>query len=160
MVNKQITDKQFVELIQENKRLILKICIFYTKTDADLQDLFQDIVLHAWKGYRSFRNDSKFSTWLYSVALHTALFSQRKKRPVSEPLAENIRDQDLPYEDIEQADEMYAAINTLNDIEKSIVLLHLDGYNYDEMEKITGISNATLRVKMNRIKQKLKNIIK
>jgi RNA polymerase sigma-70 factor, ECF subfamily len=159
-VNKQITDKQFVELIQENKGLILKICIFYTKTNADLQDLFQDIVMNAWKGYQSFRNDSKFSTWLYSVALHTALFSQRKKRVVSEPLTENIPDQDLPYKDIEQSDEMYAAINRLNDIEKSIVLLYLDGYSYDEMEKITGISNATLRVKMNRVKLKLKNIVK
>ena len=159
-MNKQITDKRFIELIQENKGLILKICIFYTKTEADLEDLFQDIVLHAWKGYQSFRNDSKFSTWLYSVALHTALFLQRKKRPLSEPLTENIADEYLPYKDIEQADEMYAAINSLNDIEKSIVLLYLDGYNYDEMEKITGISNATLRVKMNRIKQKLKNIVK
>jgi len=159
-VNKQITDKQFVELIQENKGLILKICIFYTKTNADLQDLFQDIVLNAWKGYQSFRSDSKFSTWLYSVALHTALFLQRKKRVVSEPLTENIPDQGLPYREIEQSDEMYAAINSLNDIEKSIVLLYLDGYSYDEMEKITGISNATLRVKMNRIKLKLKNIVK
>ncbi|HSZ33509.1 MAG TPA: sigma-70 family RNA polymerase sigma factor, partial [Puia sp.] len=79
-MNKQITDKRFIELIQENKGLILKICIFYTKTEADLQDLFQDIILHAWKGYQSFRNDSKFSTWLYSVALHAALFLQRKKR--------------------------------------------------------------------------------
>ncbi len=159
-MNKQITDKRFIELIQENKGLILKICIFYTKTEADLQDLFQDIVLHAWKGYQSFRNDSKFSTWLYSVALHTALFLQRKKRLVSEPLTENIADQDLPNKNIEQADEMYVAINSLNDIEKSIVLLYLDGYSYDEMEKITGISNATLRVKMTRIKQKLKNILK
>ena len=159
-MNKQITDKQFVELIQENKGLILKICIFYTKTNADLQDLFQDIVLNAWKGYQSFRSDSKFSTWLYSVALHTALFLQRKKRVVSEPLTENIPDQGLPYREIEQSDEMYAAINSLNDIEKSIVLLYLDGYSYDEMEKITGISNATLRVKMNRIKLKLKNIVK
>ncbi len=159
-MEKQITDNRFIELIQENKGLILKICLFYTKTEADRQDLFQDIVLHAWKGYPNFRHDSKFSTWLYSVALHTALFLQRKKKPVSQPLMENIPDQHLPYKDIEQADEMYAAINSLNEIEKSIILLYLDGYSYEEMEKITGISNGTLRVKMNRIKQKLKNIVK
>jgi RNA polymerase sigma-70 factor, ECF subfamily len=159
-VEKQITNNRFIELIQENKGLILKICLFYTKTEADRQDLFQDIVLHAWKGYPNFRHDSKFSTWLYSVALHTALFLQRKKKPASQSLTENIPDQDLLYKEIEQADEMHAAINSLNEIEKSVILLYMDGYSYEEMEKITGISNGTLRVKMNRIKQKLKNIVK
>jgi RNA polymerase sigma-70 factor, ECF subfamily len=159
-VNKQITDKRFIELIEENKGLILKICLFYTKTKADLQDLFQEIVLRAWKGYEGFRHDSKFSTWLYSVALHTALFLQRKRKPEIQPLSPDIPDPDVPFLNTEQTQLMRVAINGLNDIEKSIVLLFLDGYSYDDMEKITGISNATLRVKMNRIKQKLKNIVK
>jgi RNA polymerase sigma-70 factor, ECF subfamily len=159
-VNNQITDKQFMDLIQENKGLILKICLFYSKTEADLQDLFQEIVLRAWKGYPGFRHDSKFSTWLYTVALHTALFLKRKQTPNARPLSDEIADPDVFYLKTDQAECLRTAINSLNDIEKSIVLLFLDGYSYEDMEQVTGISKGTLRVKMNRIKLKLKNIVK
>ncbi len=159
-MDKQITDKRFIELIQENKGLILKICLFYTKTDSDLQDLFQEIVLQAWKGYQDFRNESKFSTWLYTVSLHTALFLKRKQKPAIQPLDHDIPDPGVPFKEMEHTEILHAAINSLNEIEKSIVLLYIDGYSFDDMEKITGISNGALRVKMSRIKQKLKEIVK
>jgi RNA polymerase sigma-70 factor, ECF subfamily len=154
------TDTRFLELIEENRRLILKICLFYSKTPFDRQDLFQEIVLQAWKGYPRFRHDSKFSTWLYTVSLNTALthYKKQKKNPAS-PVT-NIEIPELAESENAQHDKMYEAIDELNEIEKSIVLLYLDGYSYEEMEKILGIANGALRVKMSRIKQKLKTIIK
>lgn len=151
---------EFPELIEANRGLILKICLFYARTDADRQDLFQEIVLQAWKGFPHFRGESKFSTWLYMVSLNTALTAKRKNRnALIEPSVEISTMDFLQLEDEPKA-KLYAAIEELNDIEKSIVLLYLDDYNYDQMEKILGISNGALRVKMSRIKQKLKTIIK
>ena len=159
-MNKQITEKQFIDLIDQNKGLIWKICLFYGGSEADRKDLYQDIVLQAWKSYPGFRHDSKFSTWLYKISLNTALFARRKYKPDIQPLHADINDSTLQYSENETSEIMHMAIKALNEIEKSLVLLYLDGYNYDEIEKITGISNATLRVKMSRIKQKLKIFVK
>jgi RNA polymerase sigma-70 factor (ECF subfamily) len=159
-VHPKETDNRFLELIEENRRLISKICLFYSKTPSDRQDLFQEIVLQAWKGYPQFRHDSKFSTWLYMVSLNTALTHLKKQKKNPAIPASDIEIPELAQSETEQQGEMYAAIDELNEIEKSIVLLYLDSYSYDEMEKILGISNGTLRVKMSRIKQKLKTIIK
>lgn len=152
-------DKQFMDLIEQNKALILKICLFYTNTEADRQDLFQDIILQAWKSYPGFRNESKFSTWLYRVSLNTALLSIRKQEAVTQLHFEETGNGAFQTPEYESDDRLRAAIKTLNEIEKSLVLLYLDGYNYEEMEKITGISAGALRVKMSRVKQKLKTAI-
>jgi RNA polymerase sigma-70 factor (ECF subfamily) len=151
---------RFLELIEENKGLLLKICLFYTRTEPDRQDLFQEIVLQAWKNYPAFRHESKFSTWLYRVSLNTALAVRRKEKNKIVHSYENMTVRSLQEDENEPLDEMYSAIESLNEIEKSIVLLYLDAYSYEEMEEVLGISSGTLRVKMSRIKQKLKTIIK
>ncbi len=151
---------RFLELIEENKGILLKICLFYTRTEPDRQDLFQEIVLQAWKTYPAFRHESKFSTWLYRVSLNTALAARRKEKNQIVQSYENIPVHGLQEDEYEPLEKMYSAIESLNEIEKSIVLLYLDAYSYEEMEEILGISSGALRVKMSRIKQKLKTIIK
>jgi RNA polymerase sigma-70 factor (ECF subfamily) len=126
------------------------------------QDLYQEIVLQAWKGYKGFRGDAKFSTWLYQVAINTAIAGLRKdKRSV---LTYTPDDQlpDMPDNDADtaQLELLYSAIATLNEIEKAIVMLYLDDKSYDEMQEIMGIPNGALRVKMTRIKEKLRQITK
>ena len=86
-----------MELIDQNKGLIWKICLFYAGGEVDRKDLYQDIVLQAWKSYRGFRHDSKFSTWLYKISLNTALFARRKYKPDIQPLHADIDDSTLPY---------------------------------------------------------------
>ncbi len=159
-VNTEEKNKTFAELIEANKALILKICFFYARTEADRQDLFQDIVLQAWKGFPRFRGESKFSTWLYTVSLNTALTVKRKNKIPFTVQPDDVASEAAQPSDQEDKTRLYAAIEQLNEIEKSIVLLYLDNYAYDEMEKILGISSGALRVKMSRIKQKLKTLIK
>jgi RNA polymerase sigma-70 factor (ECF subfamily) len=159
-VKREEKNTRFLELIEENKGLLLKICLFYTRTESDRQDLFQEIVLQAWKSYPDFRRESKFSTWLYRVSLNTALAVKRKDKSHLIQPYENLRFLYLEENENERLDKMYSAIEDLNEIEKSIVLLYLDAYSYEEMEEIVGISSGTLRVKMSRIKQKLKTILK
>ena len=155
----------FGALIKSHELLIYKICRLYGKTEDDRQDLFQDIVIQLWKAYPKFRGDSKFSTWLYRIGINVAITQFRKQKnqvytvdveTSNAGLAEDTYDGTKE----EQFEEMYAAIEKLNDIEKAIVMLYLDDKSYDEMEEILGISNGNLRVKMNRIKEKLRQITK
>ena len=141
--------------------MIYKVCRMYANSHDDIQDLYQDIIIQLWKSYPKFRGEAKFSTWLYRIAINTALTNFRKQKRKIQTSDVELQSIQLPYEEDvglkeEQHQQMYAAIQQLNDVEKSIVMLYLEEKSYDEMEEILGITNATLRVKMNRIKDKLR----
>jgi RNA polymerase sigma-70 factor (ECF subfamily) len=133
----------------------------YCNLEEDRRDLFQEILVQLWKSFPSFRNESKFSTWMYRVALNTAITSFKKelRQPDKSVLA---------YQNLQLADEFYDtraedqikmlnnAVARLTGIEKSIILLFLEDKKYEEIAEITGITQNYVRVKMNRIKKKLK----
>ena len=156
------TERQFKNLIQENERLIWKVCSIYAHNRADREDLFQDIVVRIWIALPTFRAESKVSTWIYRVAINTAITGLRKKKD----FIHSIEPANLPTDVIddnaraeqEQLQELYIAIDSLNAIEKAIVMLYLEERSYLEMEEILGIAQGTLRVKMNRIKEKLRQL--
>jgi RNA polymerase sigma-70 factor, ECF subfamily len=157
------TGRKFESLLKENDALIYKICRIYAYTDADREDLYQEIVLQLWRSFQNFRGESKFSTWLYKVGINTALSGFRKQTKFITSFSPS----DLPvnhYEpsrpDHDQLAELYTAIQQLNEVEKALVMLYLEDRSYDEMEEIMGISSGTLRVKMNRIKEKLRKLAK
>mgnify|MGYP006417834353 FL=1 len=140
------------------------MCSIYCDIEEDRKDLFQEIVAQLWKSYPSFRKESKFSTWMYRVALNTAItsFKKNKRRPDQKRLS---------YENFQIAEEKYdteteenikllnRAIAQLTGIEKSIMLLFLENKKYEEIADITGITQNYVRVKMNRIKKKLKKLM-
>lgn len=145
--------------------MLHKVCNLYCISEADRQDLFQEIIIQLWKSYPRFRGESKFSTWLYRIALNTAISDLRRQKAhirVTEPAQ---LPADLHYiqyngEQEEQLQRMYSAIAQLGDIEKAIVMLYLEDRSYEEMEEVLGINANTLRVKMNRIKEKLRKLTK
>lgn len=154
----------FEKEIKLHELLIHKVCRIYAYTAADRQDLFQEIVIQLWKAYPKFKGQSKFSTWLYRVAINTAITGLRKKKgfiQYHEPdkLPMNISDSHNSNEE-EQLQQLYAAVEKLNEIEKAIVMLYLEDKTYEEMEDILGITSGNLRVKMNRIKEKLRQLTK
>ena len=162
-MHKHRAEKQFEAQIKENELLIYKVCRMYGYTAADREDLFQEIVIQLWKAYPKFRGESKFSTWLYRVALNTAITGLRKKKDFIESrepaqLPEQVSEDNLAGE--ENLGQLYLAIDRLNQVEKAIVMLYLEDRSYEEMEDILGISQGTLRVKMNRIKDKLRELTK
>ena len=157
--------QSFEILLKEHELLVYKICRLYGNTDDDRQDLFQDIVIQLWKAYPKFRGEAKFSTWLYRIGINVAITQFRKHKNkiyATDIESLNISIADDTYSTLkdEQSQELYAAIEKLNDIEKAIIMLYLEDKSYDEMEEIMGISNGNLRVKMNRIKEKLRQITK
>lgn len=159
-----ILEKEFLKIIQKNQGIIHKVCNIYCDRDDDRNDLFQEIVAQLWKSFPSFRKESKVSTWMYRVALNTAItaFKKTKRRPDQSSLSyDNFQIEDEKY-DTETEDKiklLHKAVNHLTGIEKSIVLLFLENKKYEEIAEITGITQNYVRVKMNRIKKKLKKLM-
>ncbi len=158
-------EQDFLQLVQEHQGLLRKVCHLYGRSDVDSDDLYQEIVIQLWKAFGSFRGDSKISTWMYRIALNTAISNLRKQsRKVTLSFPEFIprEEADTNEERIkeEKLKEMNAAISRLSEVEKAIVMLYLEDKSYEEMEEILGISNGNLRVKMNRIKDKLRTLTK
>ena len=154
-------EKEFLQIITENQGIIHKVCSIYCDSEEDRRDLFQEILVQLWKSFPSFRNESKFSTWMYRVALNTAITSFKKEKRHPDKSG-------IPYENLQLAAEVYdtgtedqikmlnKAVAQLTGIEKSIILLFLEDKKYEEIAEITGITQNYVRVKMNRIKKKLK----
>ena len=151
--------KEFVALLEENKRIIHKISCLYTSNPADKADLFQDICMQLWRSHKSFREDARFSTWLYRVALNTAISRVRKKK-----FFDKQEYLDLYYGSGCDSDEksklLFMAIQKLNKIDRALILLWLEEKKYEEIADILGISKTNVSVKLVRIKEKLTEIIK
>jgi len=157
-------EKEFAKELESNQNIIHKICRSYTNSDAAHKDLFQEITIQLWKAYPKFRGDSKFSTWMYRVAFNTAisLYRKSKRNVETTQIYDNLKE--LEYHDYDDSKDkqlqlLYDAIYSLNDIEKALALLYLEDKNYKEIATTLGISEVNARVKMNRTKTKLKNIL-
>jgi RNA polymerase sigma-70 factor (ECF subfamily) len=153
--------KSFSELITKNQAIIHKITMVYANGLADREDLFQEICLQLWKSYPNFREEAKFSTWMYRVALNTAISTIRKNKNAFsfEPLRETDK---LPEQDQDENDKLrtlYRAISKLNRIDKAIILLWLEEKNYEEIASIMGTSKTNVSVKLVRIKKKLEELV-
>lgn len=156
---------EFVQHLNQHQALIYKVCHLYGQETTDREDLFQEIVVQLWKAYPKFRGEAKFSTWLYRIALNTAISGLRKRKNhiasfEPENLPTEIQDETYNKEKELQLDQLYEAIRQLSEIERALVMLYLEDKSYEEMEEILGINQNNLRVKMNRIKEKLRKLIK
>ncbi len=157
-------EQKFLNDLDANQNIIHKVCRIYTNNPDDHKDLFQEITIQLWKAYANFRGDAKFSTWMYRVALNTAisLYRKQKRSITTGQLFENQKE--LTYEAYDdtrdrQLHNLYQAIHKLNDIEKALVLLYLEDKSYKEISDYLGISEVNARVKMNRTKAKLKTLL-
>jgi RNA polymerase sigma-70 factor, ECF subfamily len=153
----------FVRLVSEHRGMLYKVCRLYCFTAPDRQDLFQEIVFQLWRSYPGFRGEARISTWLYRIALNTAISGLRKQHRLIttvDPglLPGEIQDIQYPAEKEDQVRQLYAAIEKLSEVEKALTMLYLEDKSYNEMEEILGISQNNLRVKMNRIRDKLRKI--
>jgi RNA polymerase sigma factor (sigma-70 family) len=164
-LNKETVGKEFEHHIREHELLLHKVCCIYAYNTTDRQDLFQEIVIQLWKAFPKFKGEAKISTWMYRIAINTAITGLRKKKDIIisfEPytLPEHPVDETTALQKEEQLKELYNAIDKLNQVEKAIVMLYMEDRSYEEMEDILGINQGNLRVKINRIKDKLKQLTK
>lgn len=156
--------EQFLYILEKNIGMIIKISRAYTKVRQDREDLINDITLELWKSFERFKGDSKISTWIYRIALNTSMNYKRKKRNVSLFSSVNdLREMDISSWLIEEDNSsdlevLYNCIDELNEINKAIILLYLDGNSHDEMSEIMGISKTNVGTRISRIKEQIKNL--
>lgn len=157
-------ENKFIKLINEHQGLIHKVCIMY-ESDRDVRnDLFQEIVLQLWRSFHSFRGESKITTWMYRIALNTAISGYRKqtRNVKTEDLNEmhfNISEQYSADNGEESVQRLQWAIRKLSDIERAMVMMALEEIPYDEIAETIGITANNVRVRMNRIREKLRRIM-
>lgn len=158
-------EKEFVDLINLHRGIIFKVCSLYAREQARREDLFQDIVLQIWKSYPKFRGESLITTWMYRIALNTAIsqFRKERKQPEQSPLSKSefqIPDTSLHDHENDHAWILNQATQQLSDIEKALIMLYLEEKTYRDISGIMGISESNVGVKLSRIKAKLEKIIK
>jgi len=155
--------QQFLELVENHQGILHRICFVYADQLADRQDLFQEMVLQLWRSFGSFRAESDFTTWMYRVALNTALLQRRKasRRPdltkggdaeiAAVPVAAA-----APNDSVEL---LRACIRELPTLDRAIVLLHLEDRSYDEIAEITGLTRSNVSVRLVRLKERLRRML-
>jgi len=154
--------KEFTELIERNQGILHKVSRMYCNEIKCREDLFQDILLQLWKSFPNYDRNRKFSTWMYRVALNTAISQLRNNIKIDFISYYSIDsvDKDESLEKNEQARVLHKAIGLLNKADKAIIILYMDDYSYEEISEIIGISVSNVGVKINRIKRKLQKLLK
>ncbi|WOO42820.1 sigma-70 family RNA polymerase sigma factor [Rubellicoccus peritrichatus] len=149
----------FDEWLSKHKGLMFKVVRAYSFTAHDREDLFQEIAIQLWNSIPKFREDSAVTTWIYRVALNTALTwtrKEKKQRDTKSSLiqSEQILTQTPTFKD-NRLEWIYEQISQLDEVDRSLTLLMLDGFSYKEIAAIIGITESNVGVKINRIKKRL-----
>ncbi|MEL1240615.1 RNA polymerase sigma factor [Flavobacterium flavipallidum] len=160
----KVKEQAFLNRIEQHKGILFKVSKMYMDNKDDQEDLFQEIVYQLWKAFESFKGESQFSTWMYRVAINTAIvFLKKEKRKVDkyELSSTNIHEEECDVDGKEKQIEcFYKAVQKLEKIDKAIIFYQLEGFSHREIGESLGISEGNARVKLNRAKEKLKEIIK
>lgn len=145
-------------MVREQKSTIYTVCYMFSNDEDEVRDLFQETLINLWKGYESFRHESKLSTWIYRVAMNTCISADRKKRKqgTKVPLSMDINLYNDEDHETRQVRQLHERIQRLDLIDRALVMMWLEGMNYDEIAEVIGISVKNVGVKLVRIKEKLK----
>ena len=158
-------ETRFQQWLSDHAGLLLKVVRSFADGPADADDLLQEVLLQVWMSLPNFRDESKPTTWLYRVALNTALGWKRQEArhrrraiplDVQQEIAAECDEDPSRQESLEQ---LYGAIRRLDPAKRALVLLYLDGLTYQEMAEVTGISESNVGVRLNRIKKELTSLL-
>ena len=162
-------EKLFLDLLKENKDRIYRICYAYLNDKSEVDDLFQEVMVNIWKHLESFRKEAAISTWIYRIAVNTALLyirSEKKRNTLFSKSTQEIENIKIESESLENEIEkktlmkkLYACIRLLPKLDRSIISLVLEDIQYKEIADILGISVSNVGVKINRIKKQLSKMM-
>ena len=150
-------EKEFAQLVREQKSTIYTVCYMFSNDEEEVNDLFQEALVNLWKGFESFRHESKVSTWVYRVTLNSCLSAERKKkhRLQAVPLTMDVNFYEDSDADARQVRQLHERIQKLGMVDRAIVLMWLENMSYDEIAAVMGITPKNVGVKLFRIKQQL-----
>lgn len=158
----QMEEEFFLKAIHDHQKIISRVCRIYRNGKEDQEDLFQEIIYQLWKSYGSFKGEAKISTWMYRVALNTAMAVYRRpKLPLDYRGTFDERTHPANSEAVipDNEERLFRALQILSPSEKAVVFLFLEDYAYQEIAEITGLSESNVGVRLNRIKNKLRKIL-
>lgn len=149
--------KEFLKILTNYQGIIHKVNSIYFRSDMDKQDNFQETVYQLWRSFPSLRNQDKLASWIYSVAINTSISKIRKDSklefcdavPDITTMEPSENDENINYH------RLMDALYRLNEIDKSIMLLYLEDFSYEEISEIVGVSNSNVGVKIHRLKNQL-----
>lgn len=155
-------EKEFLAIVSQYQPMLYKIVRLYRDSVEDREDLFQEIVFQLWKSYPNFRGEAQIKTWMYRIALNTALASFRKRSTKINYLSQlpDLAEEIISDEQVLREERLFAVLNLLEDGEKALIALYFDELSYQQMAEILGINENYVGVKLNRIKTKIKNLLK
>jgi RNA polymerase sigma factor (sigma-70 family) len=152
--------ERFLNLVEDHKKILYKVCHSYCRNPDDRDDLAQEIIVQLWRSFRAFDERARFSTWMYRIALNVAISFYRRESvrtrhvlPGSEHLLEAVDETGDRSEEVEM---LYRWIEELDPLNKALVILYLDGNNYQEIAEIMGISQTNVATKISRLKQTMR----
>ena len=162
MKNSQEKEAAFNSLIKENSRIINSVCYFYSSENLSFEDIRQEVYINIWNGLNHFRSESKVSTWVYRVAINTALMSIRtnKRKINTAPIDTSLLNisQEIDNSKQDKLETLNSLIERLDEIEKAIILLWLDEYSYEEIAETMGLKKSNVATMIYRIKEKLSKL--
>lgn len=159
-----LIEKTFLNLIEVHKGILHKVARLYMDSSEDREDLQQEIIIQLWKSYQNFKGESAFSSWMYRVAINTAISYFKKEKRRSDVYnydgAKEPENEDYNPEKDRQLEVFYQAVQELNAVEKALIFYFMEGLSHRETGIQLGLSEGNVRVKLNRTKEKLQQIIK
>ncbi len=161
LIPNKVSETQFLEQVRASQGIIYKLVALYAAAPEEKKDLYQEVLLQAWKAWPSYRGDAKFSTWLYRICLNTILTQKRKNNPVEykeslEPVSPSVEHSSIQQEN---SVSLRKAIRQLAETDRALISMHLDGYENNEIAEVLGISANHVAVKLHRCKQQLTNLL-
>ncbi len=153
--------RRFLDLVEAHQGIVFKISTLYAADEHERQDLHQEILMQLWRAFPSFQGDSRFSTWMYRVALNTALLVRRKRhsRPRWRPLPEPEPVAPDPPGDEMDVKQLYRCIRRLPELDRAVILLYLEQHKHEEIAELTGLSRPSVGVRIVRIKKRLRECL-
>lgn len=155
------TETTFNELLARHGALINKVCYFYATDVNDFKDLRQEAWLNIWRSADKFRGDCATTTWIYRITLNSCVsFARRNKRRKAEPIGDH---PELIADNTDKAGlirELYELVNRLDDMDKALILMWLDGFDYATIAQVAGLNKTTVGTRLHRIKNKLVELSK
>ncbi len=160
-------EARFLDLIERNRGRIGRLCQVYAESPADRDDLYSEVCFQLWRSLPSFDRRASEDTWLYRVALNTALLYRRRERSRGlaaqaferQPRTVAAGGEALRLEERERLNLLHAAIRRLAAGERALLTLYLEELPYRRIAEITGLSENHVGVKLNRVRKKLARLL-
>lgn len=154
-------DTKFIELLEQHRGILYKVTNAYCREHDDREDLAQEIVFQLWRSYSRFDPQLRFSTWMYRIAMNIAISYYRVGRArmaETRPL-DDASDVAAEHERADAGDNtrvLYALIRELDELNRALIVLYLDGYSHDEIAEVLGLTSTNVATRVNRIKEQLR----